>query len=66
LFVDPEMARRTLFDMGAFCHFDPLMPVSKVKIGNMQNVTVGRQMGQIGYMSILGWSGLVEDRCLAL
>jgi hypothetical protein len=48
LFFDPRMARRTLFDMGASCHFDAFISISEVKLGNMQNVTVGRQMGQIG------------------
>ena len=48
LFVDLRMARRTLFDMGAFCRFDAYMSILAVKLGNMQNMTVGRQMGQIG------------------
>jgi hypothetical protein len=42
------MARRKILDMGAFCQFDDFMAISPVQLGNMQNVTVGRQMGQIG------------------
>jgi hypothetical protein len=48
VFSYPRMARRKILDMGAFCQFDDFMAKSPVQLGNMQNVTVGRQMGQIG------------------
>ena len=48
MLMRPEMARRIIVYMGTFCDFDFFGVKFEVNIGKIQNVTVGRQIGQIG------------------